>query len=279
MRTSLTKDIKYIKQNTCFGQRIYWIDEDWNNENFFAFLNSINDCKEYGRILVNERNLLIHLNADPAKGIKKDIVVKNFKIFLRWDKFRFSFIPSKAVRSLEISLILNAIGIKIPKPIALVEERGRLNILLYNFFVSEYLNYDYSLREICHPGNPFHNQINNILPLVARDIQRIHNAGIIHNDLNKDNILIKNINGNPELYFIDLNRAKIKPHLNLGSRMRDLARLYLPKEELEILLKNYDPVNYEKLSAHINMESNFQTNLRKLKKKVRTFFGIERRID
>jgi len=60
---------------------------------------------------------------------------------------------------------------------------------------------------------------------VAATIADMHDAGIVHADLNLKNLLVRDAFDEPEAFVIDFDRARLAGRLGLGERMRNLLRL------------------------------------------------------
>lgn len=230
------------------GKKVLWIAEDLNNEQFRDFIEKIDSQFRDGDIIYNDRNTIVNFQAKEINGLKKNIVAKKFNLNRKYDQFRFRFLNSKAVRSLIIAIALKEIGINTPSPVAVVEKRSKGNKIIYSYYLTEYIPYDYSLLDIIKEKNhPYQDKIADFVPLIARDVRKMHDTGIIHNDLHAGNILINNIRQNPEFYYIDLNRARIKSKLSRKKRLKDLARLKLSIKEQELFLQHYAPERHREL--------------------------------
>src|SRR6056297_3092702 len=191
------------------------------------------------QILYDKRNTITKIN-EPI--LKKVIAVKEFHLEKTYDQLRFRLLPSKAERSLKIARTLRRAGLKTPEPLALIEKRGRTNKLIFSYYISEYVDYDYNMLDIAKNYNhPEREKILKIMPQLGKEIRKMHDAGIIHNDLHAGNILVKEINNKNELYYIDLNRGRVKSELSDKERINDLKRLKFTEHEKEILFKNYAP--------------------------------------
>lgn len=232
------------KQQEIKENRLTWLTENWNNENFKSFLGDFNVDFAKGEIIDDGRNELIKIN----KFSKNNLMVKKFNLTRTYDKLRFCILDSKAVRSLRIALALDEIDVKTPKPIAIVEERGKFNKILYSYYITEYIDFDYNLLNIvADDDHSRRKQVKDLLPAIARDVRKMHDAGIVHNDLHAGNILVKDIDRQPEFYYIDLNRGRIKENLSIKQRINDLARFKLTKKEQEIFMEEYAPKRWDKL--------------------------------
>ena len=271
---SKVTQIKYIQYKSNSAKRIIWMDEQWKNDEFLNFLKSLEQHLTKEKSIRNKRNQLFLINANENLGIPKDIIIKKFKLLRFYDRFRLRFQKSKAVRSLEIGIALSELGIKTPKPIALVETRNSLNKIISSFYITEFEKYDCSLKKIIKDKNhSFHKKIHTFLPGIAQDIKKMHDAGIIHNDLHVGNILIKNLSSDPSFFYIDLNRGRIKKKIFINKRLKDIARLRLKRNEQKIFLKNYGADFSEKLLNKLIKYRNqrrrfirFKRNFRKLVK-------------
>jgi tRNA A-37 threonylcarbamoyl transferase component Bud32 len=250
-----------------------WIAEDWQNEPFINFVKEIPTRFEKGNVIYNERNTLVTFRAKENNCLINDIVIKKFNINKKYDRLRFKFIKSKAVRSLIITNALNHIGVKTPKPLAVVEQRGKSKELVYSYYITEYIPYDYNLLDIINQkDHPYHHQIINFLPYIAEDVRKMHDAGIVHNDLHAGNVLIKNIDSSPEFYYIDLNRARINGKLASKKRMKDLARFDFSQNEQEVFLRHYAPEGYSELLNLLFKLRKKRENAIKRKRKIKNIF-------
>lgn len=236
MGTGVLRKIKVIK--------------NWDSPQFREFL--VNFEKYFGQCHAfhDYRNVLVRIGQNETLGMKKEIVAKKFGLVRSYDHFRFHFLPSKALRSLNIALVLLKNGLKTPHPVAIIEDRGRLNRLVNCYYLTEFLEYDYSFTQI---ANEFDDNVKGkIISEAAQNICVMHNAGIIHNDLHVSNILVKNAKTQPEFYYIDLNRARGKKALSIKARAKDLGRLSLKQSDQMVFLKNYNPVSYQDFSNLVN---------------------------
>lgn len=237
--------------------KFLWISENWNTDSFKDFIQDIDSRFKNGDIIYADRNTLAIFQPHVHNGLEKDIIVKKFNLTKKYDQLRFRFLSSKAVRSLIIACAFKEIGLKTPLPVAVVEAREKNKRIHYSYYVTEYIPYDYSLLDITKQENhPYRDKIPCFLPQIARDIRKMHDAGIIHNDLHAGNILIRRIDSEPEFYYIDLNRARLKNKLDETKRLKDLARFNFSRKEQEVFLQHYAPENHQELlDTMLNMRS------------------------
>lgn len=256
------------------NSKLLWIAKDWDNDAFRSFVNEFIKENTIGRIVYNKRNSLIHIKSNIHKGIEEDIIAKEFRLKRKYDQLRFCFLNSKAVRSLKIALALEEISIKTPKPVAIIEKRGKFNKILYSYFITEYIDYDYNLLDIVKDSNhPLREEVINFLPQIAQSISKIHEAGIVHNDLHAGNILVHNIAKNPEFYYIDLNRGRIKKELSIKVRLKDLSRFKLNKDEWEVFMKNYAPNKHKDLLSLMLRQRERRKRFLQLKRRLKRICG------
>jgi len=255
--------------------RLIKVVKDWDSPQFREFLNNIDSYFKHNQAFHDYRNVLTRYDPNELLGIKSEIVVKKFKMTRKYDHLRFRFLPSKASRSLEIALVLLLNGLYTPRPIAVIEERGKFNRLVNSYLITEFIKFDCSFLQVIKETD--NNLKEKLIPETARKIRLMHDAGIIHNDLHAANILIKNIETIPELYFIDLNRARRKKVLPTKTRAKDLGRLALDQRDQENFFRNYDPQKNGRLLTEIRKAKHrrekwlaFKRFLRRLKSKIFT---------
>lgn len=236
---------EFIEFKHSFDQdttRYVKVAKDWDSPMFRKFLVNIEEHLGQGQAIHDYRNVLVRIARNEELGVKKEILVKKYKLFRRYDRLRFRFINSKAHRSLDIALFLLKNGVNTPAPIAMIDDRGKFNRLVNCYYLTEYLDYDVSFLQIIMEAEE--NRKRKIIMEAAQNIRLMHDAGIVHRDLHASNILIKNFKDRPEFYFIDLNRARKKEFLTLEARAKDLGRLALQQHDKLLFFKSYDPQNY-----------------------------------
>jgi tRNA A-37 threonylcarbamoyl transferase component Bud32 len=75
------------------------------------------------------------------------------------------------------------------------------------------------------PEDLFTSRKRRICRAVADVVAALHNAGILHADLNLQNILVRDPLDDPEAFIVDLDRACVFGDLDLPQRMSNLVRL------------------------------------------------------
>ncbi len=242
---------------------------DWDTPQFRDFLINIEKHFKPDQAFHDFRNVLVRIKPNETLGINNEIVVKKFKLRRKYDQFRFYFLPSKARRSLEIALTMIRNGLKTPYPVAIIEDRGPLNRLTNCYYLTEFLKSDCSFLNVINELDDITKR--KIMTEAAQNIRLMHDAGIIHNDLHASNILVRNLSNQPELYYIDLNRARHKKALSVKIRAKDLGRLALKPQDQPGFFSSYDSQNNGHIMAKIHKAYDRRSRWVKLKHKLRRF--------
>ena len=269
-------NIDYVESDQQ-SRRKLWINSDWDTSVFREILNLIENANLIenveGKIIDDRRNLLYYVPGIQKYGLKDDIIIKKFILNRRYDKLRYHFIKSKAVRSLRIALIMQEINLLTPEPVAVIERRGKFNSLLESYYITRYIDFDYNMLDIVRDDNhPLRKRVVDFLPAIGRDARKMHDAGILHNDFHAGNILIKDIESAPLFYYIDLNRARLKKNLSWKQRIGDFARLNFNDEEKKLFLKHYTPEKYKNLIDRLKKARKRRRRFVKLKRKFKKIF-------
>jgi tRNA A-37 threonylcarbamoyl transferase component Bud32 len=248
------------------------LNPDWID----SFLNNycIDDEIKIGDTIYDIRNQLIKVS-DPI--LNKEIVIKNFKLERTYDQLRFRMLSSKAERSLKIARALKRVGLKTPEPLAVIEKRGKTNELIFSYYVTYYVDYDFNMLEIAKDfEHPERYKIRELMPQLGKEVKRMHKANIMHNDLHAGNILVKDFETKPKLYYIDLNRGRIKDQLSEKDKVDDLKRLKFTDQEKKIFFKNYAPGNWKYYKRKVSEARQKRRKFVKTKNKIRSFLGIKK---
>lgn len=170
---------------------------------------------------------------------------------------------SKGQRSYEYAKRLVSLGIDTPKGVAYIELRKN-GLLSESYFVSLYSDFS-SLKDAAEqfPDNIEGPQL---LDEFAAFLVKMHDAGVVHKDLNISNILYTaNVNGNDgnsatnsatnggryRFQVIDTNRMKFCRHIGMHKRLHTIRRLSCKPEAFLYILRKYaeeanrNPVNVE----------------------------------
>lgn len=144
---------------------------------------------------------------------------------------------SKAERAYLHAFRLRKLGIDTPEAIAVVETR-RHGALHESYFVSRCSD----LRPMRPVTEQFAQtrQGADILDALASFLLRMHNNGILHNDLNISNILYDgDTDGQYRFQVIDTNRMTFNRRLSMRQRLDNLRRLSCPTPAYLYILEQY----------------------------------------
>jgi len=185
---------------------------------------------ETARIL-GGRNELYKLE---HQGIQ--IAVKRFANKGVWKKFSYRIVQSKARRSYWHSLDLIKAGISSPQPIAWLEIWSGM-WLQESYYLCEYVEVrhdatDKGLR--CDSG------LGSLkLDLISQSIAKMHEADLVHLDLNCGNWLYtQNIEGAWDVQLVDNNRMR-KVAVSHSKGASHFVHLQFPEAEMRHLLTEY----------------------------------------
>lgn len=187
------------------------------------------------------RNIVIDL---PLPGGTRAVMVKAFGAQAWLRDLRDRRRGSKAARSFRAAAHLAAHGAGTPPPIGYLErwEGARLR---ESYYLAEYQAGAETLRDallrLFDARPPLAAHFVALLECVAAGIRAMHDAGFVHNDLGNQNVLLR-----PEgaarwsgFMVVDLNRARVRSVLSLRQRGRDLSRMELPSDLLQMLAEMY----------------------------------------
>lgn len=185
-------------------------------------------------IFQNRRNTIKMFAAD---SLHREVVVKRYGNKGLLKQFFSLFKKSKAQKAFDNGLMLEAVGIATPEPIAYVNERsGRWMKACYS--VTAYTP-DTALTPLLERPLPDAEAVKALARLTAA----MHDSGIVHRDLNSSNVLQHtDSNGQLALSLIDINRmrhrADRRPLTRIADYAHDLLRF---TGRLDVFL----PVAYE----------------------------------
>ncbi len=117
------------------------------------------------------------------------------------------------------------LGLPVPRPVALGERKG----FLYreSFLVTEALEETFPLGTVLFGEGRIGGQKRwDVIRGVAGVLRRMHDAEISQNDLHLGNILARLAMGEPELFLIDFQRARVGSFVTEAIRWRDLGSLH-----------------------------------------------------
>lgn len=183
-------------------------------------------------------NHSIHKARNELKIIELDgisTVVKSFKVPHLFNRIVYTYFrKSKAFKSYHNALRLEELQISTPKPIAKIEffESGLLH---ESFFISEYFQYDFTIR------TPLLEPIQDreeIFKAFAAYTYDLHQKGVWHLDYSPGNILIKRTHKGYQFSIVDINRMDFRSISPLEG-CENFNKLWATDEEIEIIGREY----------------------------------------
>src|SRR5688572_11442160 len=195
------------------------------------------------RLIATGRNRNIRIEL-PVEGRRVPVMVKAFGTQSVLRDLRDRRRGSKAERTWRAAAHLAAHGAGTPPPIGFLE-RWEGDRLRESYSLAEYQDGATTLREalleLFDGRPPLAAQFVQLLECVAAGVRRMHDAGFQHNDLGNQNVLLRPAAPCAwrDFMVVDLNRGRIRQGLSLRQRGRDLSRLELPSDLLQMLAEMY----------------------------------------
>ena len=188
-----------------------------------------------------EGNLIVKGSRNTIKSNFLGSEKVNIKFFKKPGIFKsiiYSFFRStKAKRSFDYASYLTNHNILTPQPIAYIEERSVFGLLGDSFYISQQIDYDFTIRELIH--NPLFPNRNSILEQFAEFTFKMHEANVNFLDHSPGNTLIVDKGNNQfEFYLIDLNRMKFEK-LSIEKRMDNFKKMWLSRTMIKVVAKKY----------------------------------------
>lgn len=218
-----------------------------------------------------EGNLIVKGSRNTIKSNFLGSEKVNIKFFKKPGLFKsiiYSFFRStKAKRSFDYANYLMEHSILTPEPIAYIEERNTFGLLGDSFYISQQIDYDFTIRELIH--NPLFPNRNSILEQFTEFTFKMHEANVNFLDHSPGNTLIVDKGNNQfEFYLIDLNRMKFEK-LSIEKRMDNFKKMWLSRTMIKVVAKKYAELigQPEKKIHAILLEKTLQFKRRITKKK------------
>jgi Lipopolysaccharide kinase (Kdo/WaaP) family len=190
------------------------------------------------------RNYLYSLELETEAG-PLDVVVKQFRNQGWRARLRRRVEGSKAEKSWRVARYFHDHLVPTPEPLLLIESDTADGPSL---FVSRRVRGGFESRYFFRALNAGRERekfpevdVDDLLVTLAHCLRDMHAAGIWHRDVSVGNLLVAYRNGGrPDVYIVDLNRARIGRPLGVQRRTRDLCRLRIfQPEHQETFLRAY----------------------------------------
>lgn len=175
------------------------------------------------------RNYLYSVDLETASG-RIEVVVKQFRNQGWRARWRRRLEGSKAEKSWRVARYLRVHGVATPEPLLLIESDDAEGPSLYvTRRVSDGFESRYFFRALNAgvEGEEYPQvDVDELLQSLGRSLRHMHEAEVWHRDVSVGNLLLSYANGGPpEIFVVDLNRARIGHPLGIQRRTRDLCRL------------------------------------------------------
>lgn len=196
-------------------------------------ITNLNYFNTHGKILHNGRNIIKRFDTD---GIS--LVVKYYGHITQFNKLIYGTLrKSKAQRAYEYSQELHSLNINVHQEVAYVEHKS-CGILHHSFFISLFSDYSSVSSGIKKYDSNL--QDNSLIKATSEFIFFLHNNGVLHHDLNINNILYKKLDNNRyDFLLIDINRMQFCKKLTQLQRLNNLKRISLDSIHFIHLLQHY----------------------------------------
>lgn len=231
----MTKEIGHVVSRPPFSGRLE------SEYSFPQFLEALLNCETLldspdCQILHRGRNRVGILTFPHKDGSRVEIVVKEF-CPRGIDRLKGLCLRGKALKAWSGAQALRVRSIGTPFPVAYLEKRGRFHPEK-GFFLSERVEGVEEIRflflRLCL------RELQTLLSSLSAFLRSVHDGGILHRDLSDGNILVKTVNKETYcFYMIDTNRIKVKNHIGLFQRIKNLIRLGVPSQAQSIFLTQY----------------------------------------
>lgn len=189
------------------------------------------------------RNRTVKLDLELSSGRSLAVVIKTFgtqSVFKDWNDMRRG---TKAERSFRVAARLHEAGVGTPAPVACVERWAGHKLLASHFislFAPDLTCFRDELVRL-YRTDPLCSKLIGLLQTVADAVRAMHHAGVQHNDLGNQNIMLRRSGpaGWGDVQFVDLNRARLRSALSMHAVARDLSRITLPSDFLRVFFEMY----------------------------------------
>ena len=141
----------------------------------------------------------------------------------------------KGERAFEYPEILLGKGIGTPEAIALIEERGTLNLLGYSYLITEQIDWGHTFYDF---GNAVPGEYEEAAKALAKYAAHMHENEVLHKDFTPGNILWKRDEEGFHFSMVDINRMYFGP-VDKKMGLLNLKKFWGPKHFTEILVEEY----------------------------------------
>ena len=212
-------------------------------------LDSIIDKGEAFTMEKHDRTTTVGVLNGGVFGFTQDLLIKRFN-FRGFPDFVFrSLFFSRAKRLWKINQRLFARGLPVPRPVWYFSPTFRQK---NSFFISSLIEDSQNLGYIYKRG--LFREPEKLAVVLGKAISAWHMAGAVHGDLKWSNIMVQGHADLINIFFIDLDQAKLYSTPRIKGIMKDLSRFYRYGLELgaeEWVKSDFFPAYMEMLPAVI----------------------------
>lgn len=166
-----------------------------------------------------------------------DVAIKSFRVPHYLNRFIYRYFrQSKACRSYENALRLEALGIGTPSPVG-YKEVYRWGLLAESYYVACYVPETYELRRVLH-GDFDTSGRRRVFYAFGQFVACLHEKGILHHDLSPGNVLVSETDKGYAFYLVDTNRMRFSP-LSKQERYKNFSMLWAADDDLKIIVEAY----------------------------------------
>lgn len=201
--------------------------------NFIASLPTRFSFKNNGHLIYKGRNELRTFNTPLGSIVVKSFCTPNLINRIAYGIFR----SSKAERSCQYAALLRSKGIGSPAPVGWCSVRRGI-LFTQSYYASLKSELPYTYIDLIK-GNIAANEAADYLRAIGRTAGKLHNAGIIHRDFSRGNLLLgKNEQGEVEVEIVDLNRLRFHT-ISMKEGLKNFERLPATTAMRQYLAEGY----------------------------------------
>ena len=210
------------------------VEPDYRSlRHFVASLPVSFSYKDAGRIIYKGRNELRQFHTPQGTVVVKSFCVPNVVNRVAYGLLR----ASKAERSCRYAALLRAKGIGSPDPVGWCSVRHGF-LFTHSYYASLCSAMPYTYIDLIKGHVPAEDAVD-YLREVGRVAGRLHNAGIIHRDFSRGNILLgRDAEGQVQVELVDLNRLRFHK-IGMDEGLKNFERLPASAEMRRYLAEGY----------------------------------------
>lgn len=160
--------------------------------------------------------------------------------------------PGRAVEELLVADIAWRAGVRVPMPVGIIAQPAKGPLWRLAYLSAEITDSEDMVHYCCrlgeYPAETAAGEKRGVLLEAARQIRKMHDLGIFHADLHLKNLLLRRrLEGPPEVFIIDFDRAEKGEPLSAEQRAANLKRLARSVRKLRVadeVLTAWDRVRF-----------------------------------